>query len=123
MLRRSADNVSVDTPKRRKTGLLSKNVTILRKRTSVRLEYEMWGALYEIADREGCSIHEICSLVYLRKARSSSLTASIRVFIMLYFKAASTEQGHMKAGHGDFSRMKIRARVADLMQKEENRAA
>jgi predicted DNA-binding ribbon-helix-helix protein len=107
----------------KKAGLLSKNITILKKRTSIRLEREMWDALFEIAEREGCSIHEICSLVYIRKASGSSLTAAIRVFIMLYFKAASTEQGHAKAGHGDFSQMKIRAKVSDMLSVSSVNAA
>ncbi len=93
------------------SSLVSKNITVLGRRTSVRLEPEMWVALHDIAKRERCSIHEICSLISLRKRGASSLTASIRVFMMLYFKASSTEDGHVRAGHGNFDRMKIRARV------------
>ena len=95
-----------DTPK---STLISRNITIMGRRTSVRLEPEMWKALREIANRERCSVHDICSLVHLRKKAGSSLTASIRVFLMLYFKASSTEDGHVKAGHGSFDNMKKRA--------------
>ena len=94
-----------------KSSLLSRNVTIMGKRTSVRLEPEMWRAVKDIADRENCTIHDLCSLISLRKKGNSSLTAAIRVFIMLYFKAASTEDGHDKAGHGNFEHMKSRARI------------
>jgi predicted DNA-binding ribbon-helix-helix protein len=96
-----------------KTSLISKNVTIHGKRTSVRLEPEMWQAINEIAKRQRCTIHRICSIVQDTKAPKSSLTAAIRVFIMSYFRAAATEEGHIRVGHGsNFTRnmedMKIR---------------
>ena len=82
------------------TTLISKNVTIHKRRTSIRLEPEMWAAIKEIAKREKCTIHRICSVVNDRKNKKSSLTAAIRVFIMAYYRAAATEEGHAKAGHG-----------------------
>jgi hypothetical protein len=72
----------------------------------------MWKALKNIALRERCTIHDLCSLISLRKNPNTSLTAAIRVFLMLYFKAAATEEGHKKAGHGDFDNMKRRAGMA-----------
>lgn len=92
-----------------KTTMLSRNVNILGHRTSVRLEKEMWESLKNISDREGCKVHDICSLVQIRKRPDTSLTAAIRVFVMLYYKAASTEEGHHFAGHGSFENMKRRA--------------
>ncbi len=89
--------------------LVSRNITVSGRRTSVRLEPEMWRALKEISARENCSIHELCSLISFRKNRRTSLTAAIRVFLMLYFRAATTEDGHGKAGHGSFDSMKRRA--------------
>lgn len=89
--------------------LVSRNITVNGRRTSVRLEPEMWRALKEISARENCSIHELCSLIAFRKKQRTSLTAAIRVFLMLYFRAASTEDGHGKAGHGSFDNMKRRA--------------
>lgn len=94
-----------------KSSLVSRNITVMGRRTSVRLEPEMWNALKEIAKREECTIHDICSLIHVRKGRHSSLTAAIRVFLMLYFRSASTEEGHEKAGHGCFECMVERARV------------
>jgi len=93
------------------SSLVSRNITIFGRRTSIRLEPEMWTALNDIADREKCSVHDICSLVYVRKSSLTSLTAAIRVFMMLYYKAATTEIGHKEAGHGDFNIMKQRARI------------
>lgn len=92
-----------------KTTLLSRNVTIGKRRTSIRLEPEMWEALKDISRREGCTIHDVCSLVQLRKNNRTSLTAAIRVFLMLYYRLAATEEGHRRAGHGDFQNMKTRA--------------
>ncbi len=71
----------------------------------------MWTALNDIAEREGCSVHDICSLVFVRKSALTSLTAAIRVFLMLYYKAATTDVGHRNAGHGDFDVMKRRAKI------------
>ena len=96
-----------------KTTLISRNVTIMGRRTSIRLEPEMWTALKEISMREKCSVHDICTLVAVRKKENTSLTAAIRVFIMLYFRAATTEDGHIRAGHGDFEFMKRRARIPE----------
>jgi predicted DNA-binding ribbon-helix-helix protein len=91
------------------SSLVSKNITVNGRRTSIRLEPEMWTSLYEVARREKCSIHDLCSLIAGRKRQLSSLTASIRVFLMLYYKAASTEEGHVRSGHGNFEKMRARA--------------
>ena len=87
-------------PRVPRSTLVSRNVTISGHRTSVRLEPEMWSGLTEICRREGGSLHEICTVVALRKGENTSLTAAIRVFVMAYYRAASTEDGHTKAGHG-----------------------
>lgn len=100
-----------------KSTLVSRNITIFGRRTSVRLEPEMWVGLREIAEREQCNIHEICTLVSVRKSAGTSLTAAIRVFLMLYFRASSTEEGHVRAGHGNFENMKTRARIPEEYQK------
>lgn len=94
-----------------RTSLIGRNVTILGRRTSIRLEPEMWDILNEVAQRERTNIHELCSLVALRKKDTASLTSSIRVFLLLYHRAATTIEGHDKAGHGDFQNMIKRAKV------------
>ena len=58
-----------------KTTLVSRNITVMGRRTSVRLEPEMWLALKEISIRESCSIHDICTLVSARK-KSAFVTDS-----------------------------------------------
>ena len=102
----------------KKSSLLSRNLTVVGRRTSVRLEPEMWTALRDIARREQCKIHDICSLIQLRKNTATSLTAAIRVFLMLYYRASSTEEGHHRAGHGSFDSMVGRARMSAAMLKK-----
>lgn len=83
-----------------RSSLISRNISINNHRTSIRLEPDMWSGLREICRRENASLHDICTAVALRKPAITSLTAAIRVFIMTYFRAAATEDGHSKAGHG-----------------------
>ena len=73
----------------------------------------MWDALKDISAREATTIHNICSLISMRKSEDTSLTAAIRVFLMLYYRAATTAEGHNRAGHGNFESMKRRARVTE----------
>lgn len=82
------------------SALISRNVTVAGHRTSVRLEPAMWVALQEICRRERCSLHEVCTQIAARRQPGASLTAAIRVFIMAYFRAAATDDGHRRAGHG-----------------------
>lgn len=79
--------------------LVSRNVTVAGHRTSIRLEADMWEALFEICRREGKTVHAICSVVDGQRI-TSRLTASLRVFIIAYYRAAATEFGHSHAGHG-----------------------
>lgn len=79
--------------------LVNRNIFVGERRTSLRLEPVMWDALAEICRREEMSLHELCGLIDSRR-RASSLTAAIRVFILTYFRAAATEEGHASIGHG-----------------------
>jgi predicted DNA-binding ribbon-helix-helix protein len=106
----SGKNADLDT-EGPKSSLVSRNITIMKRRTSVRLEPEMWSALREISRREKCTIHDLCTLISVRKSPATSLTAAIRVFLMLYFRAAANEEGHVRAGHGNFDFMRQRAKV------------
>ena len=102
-----------------------RNVTVSGRRTSIRLEPEMWNGVAEICRREGRTIHEICSMVE-KYRRDSSFTAHLRVFIMNYFRAAATEEGHADAGHGNHapSRVKLaRSRLTNANGKIGRRGA
>ena len=69
--------------------LISHNVWVDGHRTSVRLEAVMWQALHEIADREGFSIHQVITIVSRRQHQNASLTATIRAFLVAYYRAVS----------------------------------
>ena len=86
----------------RASTLVSRNVSVNARRTSLRLEPPMWDALEEIARRENMTIHQLCTQVDARR-HESSLTAAIRVFTLSYFRAAATEDGHGRAGHGNLA--------------------
>ena len=78
--------------------LRSGNVTVAGRRTSIRLEPAMWQALLEISAREGKTMNALVTEIERGRVQSS-LTAAIRVFLLDYFKAAATEEGHRRAGH------------------------
>jgi predicted DNA-binding ribbon-helix-helix protein len=79
--------------------LVQRNIAIGAHRTTVRLEPAMWDALDEICEREGLSLNELCGRIAGRRS-ASSVTAAVRVFVMSYFRAAATEDGHARTGHG-----------------------
>ena len=85
------DHVSL--PMHASSALQSKNVRIHNRRTSVRLEPRMWTALNEIAVLEGCSIHDLCGVVYDLKTPGTSFTAALRVFMMEYYRTAMQVNG------------------------------
>jgi predicted DNA-binding ribbon-helix-helix protein len=72
-----------DTPRR----LRSRNVRIHRRRTSVRLEPEMWQALNDIASKEALGIHALCTVVYDMKEAGASFTSALRTFIVEYYRS------------------------------------
>ncbi len=89
---------------------VSRNVTINGHRTSLRLQSEMWEAIDEICRRERLSIHEFCSRIAQQRA-SRSLTSEVRVFTMSYYRAAASDEGHRRAGHGILEMMQPEARA------------
>lgn len=82
-----------------RSTLVNRNVTVAGHRTSIRLEPAMWEALTRICERERKSMNEIVTLI-ARSRNQSTLTAAIRVFLLSYYQAAATDEGHRRAGHG-----------------------
>ena len=82
-----------------KSRLVNRNVVAGRGRTSMRLEPELWDALYEICQREGVGVGELIRQIEAR-GHSGGRTSAVRVFILQYFRAAATEEGHSAAEHG-----------------------
>ena len=78
------------------SNLVSRNIRIRNRRTSVRLEPSMWQALVEICEAQGLTINEFCGLV--DEARGdSSLTAAIRVAIVDYYRELARSGSSMPA--------------------------
>ena len=79
--------------------LCCKNVNVSGRRTSIRIEDELWLAAEELCMREGMTLHELCTLID-RYRGESGLTAALRVFLIVYYRLAASEPGHAEAGHG-----------------------
>lgn len=80
-------------------SLSIRNVNVDGRRTSMKLEPDMWLALDEICWREKMTVHDVCTQIAQRRL-GANLTAAVRVYILSYFRAAATEDGHLQAGHG-----------------------
>jgi predicted DNA-binding ribbon-helix-helix protein len=107
----------------RRSALIMRNISVHGRRTSIRLEPEMWDGLAEICRREYCSTQDVCS--YVADHKHGSLASSLRVFILGYFHTSSTEIGHRNAGHcqGMFlsqqqERWEMRAMKAHAVERE-----
>lgn len=68
-----------------RNSLVTRNVTIDGRRTSIRLEEECWAALEDICTRERMSVHDICTLID-RARRRASRTSAVRAFIVAYLR-------------------------------------
>lgn len=68
--------------------LVTRNVNLGNRRTSVRLEPDLWEALREIASREQRSVHEICTDID-RTRGGTRLTSAMRIYIVNYFRSAA----------------------------------
>lgn len=79
--------------------LVNRNVTAAGGRTSMRLEPEIWDALAEICRREGCDLRGLIRRID-KETLQGGRTSAVRVFVLQYFRAAATEEGHAAAGHG-----------------------
>lgn len=67
--------------------LQTRNVMIGDRRTSMRLEPEIWAALRDITEREQLSMRMLCARVAARG--SASMTSRLRVFVIRYFRYAA----------------------------------
>jgi len=80
-----------------KAKLISKNVTINGRRTSLRLEQASWEALGDICQCEGLTLHELCSLIENRR-EGASRTSAVRAFVVSYYRAVAAEYGALQRG-------------------------
>ena len=82
-----------------RSRLINRNIVAGRGRTSMRLEPELWDALLEICRREAIDPGQLVRRVE-EQGHSGGRTSAVRVHILTYFRAATTEEGHTLAGHG-----------------------
>ena len=78
--------------------LVSRNITAGSGRTSMRLEPEIWNALREICTREAVELRNLIREIE-STASPGGRTSAVRVYVVQYFRAAATEEGHIAAGH------------------------
>jgi predicted DNA-binding ribbon-helix-helix protein len=79
--------------------LINRNIVAASGRSSMRLEPEIWDALFEICRRENIAMAELVRKVDGGR-EVGGRTSAIRVFAFNYFRKAATEDGHRLAGHG-----------------------
>ncbi len=77
----------------------TRNINLNGRRTSVRLERELWEAVGELCSRENLSVHQLCENVQ-RMRHGMGLTGALRLHLFRYFRSAASEEGHRRAGHG-----------------------
>ena len=71
-----------------RTALVSRNIRLDGRRTSIKLEPAFWSALSKVAEEENVSIHDICQAVGDR-TKGYGLTGAVRVFLLCYMSGAS----------------------------------
>lgn len=64
------------------SSLITRNVVVDGRRTSVRLEPELWQALDRISRSRGVSVNDICSHVSQTRGAAGGFTSALRVYII-----------------------------------------
>lgn len=70
------------------SSLVTRNIRLADKRTSVRLEPLLWQALEDVARRQKISIHELCTQIHKTKPERGGLTSAMRVHLLGYYREA-----------------------------------
>lgn len=79
--------------------LINRNIVAASGRSSMRLEPEIWDALFEICRRENIAMGDLVRKVDGGR-EIGGRTSAIRVYAFNYFRNAATNEGHKLAGHG-----------------------
>lgn len=82
--------------------LIARNVIVNGRRTSVRMETEVWSAIEDITAREVLDRNYIFTTIANRLKPNQTLPSAVRTFIITYYRESSTESGHVRAGHGSY---------------------
>lgn len=81
--------------------LVNRSVMSATGRTSMRLEPELWSALEEICHREDVTLAGLVKIIDAEKEHPGGRTSAVRVWVLEYYRKATTEEGHALAGHGE----------------------
>jgi predicted DNA-binding ribbon-helix-helix protein len=81
------------------SSLVNRNIVAEGGRSSMRLEPEIWDALFEICRREKIAMADLVRNVDGGR-EVGGRTSAMRVYAFTYFRAAATEEGHDLSGHG-----------------------
>ena len=68
------------------SALVTRNVVIAGRRTSIRLEPELWDALRAVSRMEGKTINQLCTTI-ARCQHAGGFTSAVRVYIVRYLLA------------------------------------
>lgn len=68
------------------SSLVSRNVTVNGRRTSIHLEPEMWDAMYAVCRERGCTVHQLCSWIEGHRHPDQSLTSAVRVALLRHYR-------------------------------------
>jgi predicted DNA-binding ribbon-helix-helix protein len=84
-------------PVKGKTALISRNVFVGGRRTSIRLEPELWEALTLISNLEQKSLHQLCDAVAaLDWANEGSFTSAVRRYVIHYLCLQAKQDFHQR---------------------------
>lgn len=67
-------------------SLVPGNVRVHDRRTSIRLEREMWDALQEVAAMEDISVHRLCSVIHDTRRRGMTFSSAVRVYLLKFYR-------------------------------------
>lgn len=69
--------------------MVIKNIRVHDRRTSVRIEEQLWDSLQDVCSRENLSVDQIATLISDHKTHSTSLVGAMRTFLITYFQLAA----------------------------------
>ena len=82
------------------TALVSRNIRLNGRRTSIKLEPAFWTALGRVAKAEGMTIHDICQSISER-TDGYGLTGAVRVFLLCYMTGTNYQTALESVPIGD----------------------
>ena len=80
-----------------KSRLVSRNIMVNGRRTSMRLEEVCWDTIDEICIHESVNLHVLCTAIDQR-SRNSSRMAAVRASIVTNFRGLAEGSGFLNAG-------------------------